>query len=92
MSYLSYRGLLDVELFHGEHRTALAGLNGLFEQRMVWTYALLVEGDHGAATHVRVRLPAGEVIAGHVTYSKPGTLIFSTHNEFGDAVRMPDDA
>jgi hypothetical protein len=92
---MSQRSQVDVELFAGEQRTLLANVPVLFEQRTIWAYAVLFENDrsdrHGT-THVRVTLPGGEVIGGEVSYAKPGTLIFRTHNEFGDAVRMPDDA
>ena len=88
----SYRGVLDVELFKDGRKTCLPGLEGLLEQRIPWTFALLIEGNHGGTTHVRVTRPGAEAVCGAVTYSKPGTLIFSTHGEFGDPVRMPDDA
>lgn len=88
----SHRGGLDVELFQGERKTCLQGLDGLLEQRMVWTYALFIAGDHAGTTHVRVTRADGEVVSGSVSYCKPGTLIFRTHSEFGDPVRMPDDA
>jgi hypothetical protein len=92
---MSLRGVLDVELFAGERRTQLTGVPVLFEQRTIWAYALLFENDSSDrtdTTHVRVSLPSGDMIGGEVSYAKPGTLIFRTHNEFGDAVRMPDDA
>lgn len=91
---MCYSGLLKVELYTGERCTERTAMDAVVEQRNAWGYALIVEGsltERSGMTRVRVTLPDGQKLAGGITYCQAGTVLFCTHNEFGDLQRMPDD-
>lgn len=90
---MCYRGLLKVELYAGERCTERTTME-VVEQRNAWGYALIVASsliERSGMTHVRVTLPDGQKLAGGITNCQAGTLLFCTHDEFGDLQRMPDD-